>query len=75
MEGGDAEAADPDRDGGEAEARRHPREPAIPIAASATPTGISQESERRSETAPNAGWMIEEPTVTNSSSAPTAAYE
>ena len=43
-----------------------------PIAASATPTGISQAIERRSESAPNAGWMIDEPTVTNSSRAPTA---
>jgi hypothetical protein len=49
--------------------------PAIPTAASATPTGISQASESRSDTAPNSGWMIDEPTVTASSSAPAAPYE
>ena len=43
-----------------------------PSAASSTPTGISHASERRSETAPKAGWMIDEPTVTNSRRAPTA---
>ena len=73
VEGGDAEAADADRDGGEREARRHARRRPIPTAASATPTGISHASESRSETAPNAGWMIEEPTVTNSSRAPDRA--
>ena len=49
--------------------------PATPIAASATPTGISQDSASRSETAPKTGWMIEEPIVTTSSSAPAAPYE
>ena len=44
----------------------------MPTAAKATPAGISQAIETRSETAPNAGWMIEEPTVTNSNRAPTA---
>ena len=43
-----------------------------PIAASATPTGISQAIDRRSLSAPNAGWMTDEPTVTNSRRAPTA---
>ena len=38
---------------GEREARRDAREPRSPTAASATPTGISHASERRSETAPN----------------------
>ena len=73
VEGGDAEAADPDGDGGERRSSAPRPAPAIPIAASATPTGISHESGRRSETAPNSGWMIEDPTVTNSSSAPAAA--
>ena len=45
----------------------------IPIAANATPTGISQASERRSETAPNAGWMIEEPTVDQQQQGPDRA--
>ena len=43
-----------------------------PTAANATPTGISQAIERRSLSAPNAGWMTDEPTVTNSRRAPTA---
>ena len=47
----------------------------MPTAARATPAGISQASASRSESAPNTGWMIEEPTVTHSSSAPAAANE
>ena len=47
-------------------------EPAIPTAASATPTGISHASWSRSERAPKTGWMIEEPIVTTSSSTPAA---
>jgi hypothetical protein len=54
VEGGDAEAADAHRDGGQAEARRNAGA-GDPSAASATPTGISHHSERRSETAPNSG--------------------
>ena len=49
--------------------------PATPIAARKTPTGISQESAKRSETAPKIGWMIEELIVTTSSSAPAAPNE
>ena len=44
--------------------------PATPTAASATPSGISQESAKRSETAPKIGWMIEDPIVTTSSRTP-----
>ena len=50
-------------------------EPATPIAASKTPTGISHESAKRSEAAPKIGWMIEELIVTTSSSAPAAPNE
>ena len=46
--------------------------PAMPIAESPTPTGISHHRCNRSESPPNSGWMIEEPTVTTSNSAPAA---
>ena len=72
VEGGDAEAADPDGERGEPEARRDAGERRCRAPRARRPTGISQESDSRSETAPNAGWMIEEPTVTHSSRAPTA---
>jgi hypothetical protein len=36
---------------------------------------MSQRISRRSASAPNSGWMIEEPTVIASTSAPAAAYD
>ena len=47
----------------------------MPTAATARPPGISHGRANRSERIPNAGWMIDEPIVENSTSAPSAAYE
>ena len=43
--------------------------------ARSTPPGMSQRISRRSATAPNSGWMIDEPTVIARTSRPAAAYD